>query len=161
MASPQIELLPAASPRPSNGQASTLISVLASSRPPLLLLFIGFTPGVSFPTDPMPQGVKAGLGHSSGEPPLIVPFGRPPSSEHSIMSVSGISLALGITEYELFVRAHRSFGPADRTTLDRDFRRYEISGSEPDYVRGFCIAHEAEVLSSKAASDSAPNCSAT
>ena len=62
------------------------------------------------------------------------------------MSVSGISLALGITEYELFVRAHRSFGPADRTTLDRDFRRYEISGSEPDYVRGFCIAHQAEVL---------------
>jgi hypothetical protein len=61
------------------------------------------------------------------------------------MSVYQISLALGISEYELFVRAHRNFGPPDRTTLDRDFRRYEISGAEPDYVRGFCIAHVAEV----------------
>jgi hypothetical protein len=61
------------------------------------------------------------------------------------MSVDKISLALGISEYELFVRAHRNFGPPNRTTIDRDFRRYEISGAEPDYVRGFCIAHMAEI----------------
>jgi hypothetical protein len=61
------------------------------------------------------------------------------------MNVYKISLSLGISEYELFVRAHRSFGPPNRTTLDRDYRRYEISGAEPDYVREFCIAHLAKL----------------
>jgi hypothetical protein len=49
-----------------------------------------------------------------------------------VMSVHSTARTLGISEPELFVRAHRALGGNDRAALERVLRCYEDAGQVPE-----------------------------
>jgi hypothetical protein len=56
--------------------------------------------------------------------------------------VERVARKLGISTYELFVRAHRSHGFGNRGGITREHRKYERGEGVPSYVSKFCIAEE-------------------
>ena len=67
------------------------------------------------------------------------------------MSVHITARTLGISETELFVRAHRALGSNDRAELERDFRRYDDAGQIPEYVSAFLASLKGELSHEKTA----------
>lgn len=61
----------------------------------------------------------------------------------NMRTVYEVSKELGILERDVFVRAHKSYGPIDRSKLERDINRYLLTGAVPEYITSFLIAHSA------------------
>jgi hypothetical protein len=53
------------------------------------------------------------------------------------MTVYELAARLGLTEEELFVRAHKAYGGLDRSKLERDIRTYLAGGAIAEYVTAF------------------------